>query len=67
MKKQANRFLDFEVDKLTNSIENVLSGDSFQTEISVISKEDLNLISKKSGWLLIGKRRLKHQIGMFIN
>ena len=42
--------LDFIVDKLTNSIENVVTGDSFQTEISVLSKTDLKGITKFMGW-----------------
>ncbi len=42
--------LDFIVDKLTNSIENVITGDSFQTEISVLSKTDLKGITKSMGW-----------------
>lgn len=42
--------LDFTVDKLTNSIENVFSGDSFPTEISLLTKEDLKKITKKNGW-----------------
>lgn len=44
-------FLAFEIDKLTNSIENILTGDSFSTEVSIISKTDLKTIVKKSGWL----------------
>jgi hypothetical protein len=43
--------LDFEVDKLTNSIENVKSGDSFQTEVSLLTKIDLKGLTKKNGWL----------------
>ena len=42
--------LDFIVDKLTNSIENVITGDSFQTEIAVLSKTDLKGITKSMGW-----------------
>lgn len=42
--------LDFVIDKLTNSIVNTISGDSFQTEISRLTKEDLKLITKKNGW-----------------
>ena len=42
--------LDFIVDKLTNSIENVKSGDSFPTEVSQLSKVELKNISKKTGW-----------------
>lgn len=42
--------MDFYVDKLTNSIENVVTGDSFSTEVSVVTKNDLKLVSKKNGW-----------------
>lgn len=42
--------LDFEIDKLTNSIENTISGDSFQTEVSLLTKQDLKLVTKKNGW-----------------
>ena len=41
---------DFIVDKLTNSIINVISGDSFQTEVSRLTKNDLKIITKKNGW-----------------
>ncbi len=50
MKKRKNIGLDFEVDKLTNSIENSKTGDSFTTEISLIVKEDLKGLIKKNGW-----------------
>jgi hypothetical protein len=43
--------LDFEIDKLTNSIENVVTGDSFVTEISLLNKSELKIVSKKNGWL----------------
>jgi len=43
--------LDFVVDKLTNSIENIITGDSFTTEISVVTRNDLKLTSKKNGWV----------------
>lgn len=43
--------LDFVVDKLTNSIENVVTGDSFSTDITVISRNDLKITSKKNGWV----------------
>ncbi len=42
--------LDFEVDKLTNSIENVVSGDSFPTDITLLTKADLKTLIKKIGW-----------------
>ncbi|MDE5487931.1 hypothetical protein FCL53_03185 [Elizabethkingia meningoseptica] len=42
--------LDFQIDKLTNSILNIISGDSFRTEISLLTKNDLKNITKKKGW-----------------
>lgn len=50
MKKRPKIALDFIVDKLTNSIENVITGDSFSTTISLVSKTDLSKITKKTGW-----------------
>ncbi len=50
MKKQKKIGLDFEVDKLTNSIENVVTGDSFATEISIVTLFDLKSITKKNRW-----------------
>ena len=41
---------DFIIDKLTNSILNTISGDSFQTEVSILEKSDLKEITKKNGW-----------------
>ena len=51
--------IDIEIDKLTNSIENVITGDSFQTDVSLIDKDDLKSITKKSGWLFDGKSEYK--------
>jgi hypothetical protein len=41
--------VDFEVDKLTNSIENVVSGNSFPTDITLVSAKDIKSASKKTG------------------
>ena len=60
MKKKQLNYLDFEVDKLTRSIENVASGDSFQTEITHLTLADLKQVSKKKGWLFNWKSELKH-------
>jgi len=49
--KNVDTGLDFEVDKLINSIENVVTGDIFQTEISLVSRLEIKLITKKNGWL----------------
>ena len=50
MKKQKNIGLDFIVDKLTNSIQNVVSGDSFATDITLVSVSDLKNVIKKNSW-----------------
>jgi hypothetical protein len=51
MKNKTEIGLDFIIDKLTNSIENVFSGDSFATDISILTKNDLKTVSKKNKWL----------------
>ena len=50
MKKRKEIGLDFEVDKLTNSIENVVTGDSFASEISIVTLDDLKNVTKKNKW-----------------
>jgi hypothetical protein len=50
MKKMSKIGLDFIVDKLTNSIENVVTGDSFSTEISIVTFADLKSITRKNNW-----------------
>jgi hypothetical protein len=42
--------LNFEIDKLTNSIENTLTGEVFETEIVEITLKEKRLI-KKSAWV----------------
>jgi len=51
VKKQKEKGLDFIVDKLTNSIENVVTGDSFATDISLLTNNDLKLVTKTNGWV----------------
>jgi hypothetical protein len=41
---------DFIIDKLTDSILNTISGDSFQTEVSRMTTADLKNVTKKNGW-----------------
>lgn len=50
MLKNQNIEQDFIIDRLTNSILNTISGDSFQTEISILTKADLKTVLKKNGW-----------------
>jgi len=49
--RQNPQNIDIEIDKLTNSIENVITGDSFHTDVSLIDKKDLKSITKSNGWL----------------
>ena len=41
---------DFIIDRLTDSILNRISGDSFQTEISTLKKFDLKSVTGNQGW-----------------
>lgn len=50
--------MDFEVDKLTNSIQNSISGDSFTTDVSHLTKADLKQVTKKNGWAFNWKTEL---------
>ena len=46
--------IDVEIDKLTHSIENVITGESFPTEVIPLAKTDLPQITKKTVGSLIG-------------
>jgi hypothetical protein len=50
VKKAQVRHIDLEIDKLTNSVENSLTGEVFDTEITRVSKGDLKAI-RKSEWV----------------
>ncbi len=45
-----NSLLDIEIDGLTNSIQNTISGDSFETEINGVTKIDIKNITQTNGW-----------------
>lgn len=42
--------LDIEIDQLTNSIQNTVSGDSFDTEVAEVAKTHLKNITQANGW-----------------
>ncbi len=67
MKDREEIGLDFIIDKLTNSIENVVTGDSFATDISLLKSTDLKNISKKKVGYLIGNMNLNSPKEMFLN
>ena len=49
MKKDTFSPLDFEIDKLTNSIENAVSGEVFETDVCLVTTKDKKQI-RKSDW-----------------
>jgi len=59
MKNRKEIGLNFIVDKLTNSIENVITGDSFATDISILSTNDLKLVTKTNNWVFNWKDEFK--------
>jgi len=60
VKKRDKTGFDIEIDGLTNSIKNVISGDSFSTDISRITKTDLKKLTQKEGWQFDWKLELRH-------
>ncbi|HLG34804.1 MAG TPA: hypothetical protein VI757_07995 [Bacteroidia bacterium] len=60
MKKRKHSGLDFEVDEITNSIQNVVTGDSFPTDVTLISKDELKSVTIKNGWRFLWKKEFKY-------
>ena len=60
MKKKEQILLDFIVDRLTNSIQNTISGDSFQTEVLRLTTKDLKHLTRKNGWNFDWKSELSN-------
>jgi hypothetical protein len=60
VKKRDTIGFDVEIDELTNSIRNVISGDSFSTDISRITRTDLKNVAQKDGWQFDWRLELKH-------
>jgi hypothetical protein len=53
------QYIDIEIDKLTNSLENIKTGDIFPTAILLADSEDFKSITKKNGWLFDWKSEFK--------
>ena len=58
MKKQRKILVDIEIDKLSNSIENSISGDVFDTEVFQLFAKDSRLINK-ADWQFKWKEQVK--------
>jgi hypothetical protein len=48
--RQSKYHLEIEIDRLTDSIVNTISGDSFATEIHRVTKAGLKGVTKAKGW-----------------
>jgi hypothetical protein len=66
MQKRPEVHLDFEIDKLTNSIENAISGEVFDT---IVTRMDLSYLKqiKKADWLFDWQGELKDKDRMVYN
>jgi hypothetical protein len=62
VKKNSEIQLDFVIDKLTNSIQNTISGDSFPTEVSRFTLKDCKITNKKLGWNFNWKLELDNEV-----
>ena len=56
-----NQALDIEIDILSESVVEVLTGEIFKTHVSKASIEFLNKIHKKNGWKFNWKKEAKEQ------
>jgi len=54
-----SQYIDIEIDKLTNSLENVITGDSFPTDIFITAQNDFKSVTKREGWLFDWKAEYK--------
>ena len=61
MAKRKLTGLSFEIDKLTRSIENVVTGDSFPTVVLPLTRDDLKTVTRKNSWLFNWKKEFKTQ------
>ncbi len=59
MGKQTKYHIGIEIDKLTNSVVNTISNDSFPTDVHPARKADLKNVTKKAGWFFNWASELK--------
>jgi hypothetical protein len=59
VEKNKKYSIGIEIDKLTNSILNTISGDSFPTDVHLLSKSDLKAVTMKNGWQFNWRNELK--------
>ena len=59
MSKKTKYHIGIEIDRLTNSIVNSISGDSFPTDVHPVNKTDLTKVLKRNGWLFNWRSEFK--------
>ncbi len=59
MAKKTSLKLDIRIDSLTNSIRNMVSGESFDTDVLQVSKLDLKVVTKVNAWKFDWKSEFK--------
>ena len=65
--EKESQHIEIEIDKLTNSIENVFTGDSCPTEVILLEKGDIKHVTEANAWLFNWKKNINIQIEIFIN
>lgn len=59
MPKKLPNLIEIEIDRLTNSVQNTISGDNFATDVLEVIKTDLKNVSKANGWKFDWKDEIK--------
>lgn len=54
-RKRSKKEINIEIDKLTNSIVNIISGEIFETEFQLVKKDEI----RKSDWLFDWRKELR--------
>ena len=55
-----DRFINIEIDGLTNSIQNLHTGQNHETEIQYITKNDFKQLTRRAGWRFNWKAEIKY-------
>jgi hypothetical protein len=59
MRRNIPYHLEIKIDRLTNSVQNTISGDSFATDVFEIAKTDMRNVVKANGWKFDWKTEVK--------
>ena len=62
MKTPRRNLVSIEIDKLTNSIEDAVTGEAFATAVLPVSAADLQTTTKKNGWRFNGREEARQSL-----